>query len=126
VGGPVETALGFHVVRREEVRRLNIHHLLVSYQDAVLADASVQRDRPEASRVAHALRRKLSQHQADLCELAARFSDDEGNRQQCGELGWVVPGMLEPEVEKAVFSLQPGEVSQVVESEYGFHIFWRD
>jgi len=126
IGGPVETAHGFHVVRREAVQRLNIHHVLVTHRDAVLADEAVQRGRLEAARVATALRRKLAKHEADLCELAARFSDDDENRQHCGELGWVVPGMLEPDVEQAVFALHPGEVSEVVESEYGFHIFWRD
>lgn len=126
VGGPVETAHGYHVVRREPVKRLNIHHLLVSYQDAVLADPHVTRNRTEAARVAEALRGKLAAGTADLCALAEQFSDDSQNRDQCGELGWVEPGMLAPDAERAVFDLQPGQVSRVVESEYGFHIFWRD
>jgi len=126
VGGPVETSHGFHVVRREPVRRVNIHHLLVAYRDAVLADEHVKRDRAEAARVANALHRKLSVGDQDPCKLAERFSDDSGNRQSCGDLGWVEPGLLEPEAEKAVFALVPGEVSPVVESVYGFHIFWRD
>ncbi|MBD3220396.1 hypothetical protein GF314_04065 [bacterium] len=126
IGGPVETAHGFHVVRREPVRRLKIHHLLVAHRDAVLADRHVRRDRAEAARIARALRRKAAAGDADLCELATRFSDDQENRQQCGRLGWVEPGMLAPTAERAVFSLEPGEISEVVESEYGFHIFWRD
>jgi peptidyl-prolyl cis-trans isomerase D len=76
--------------------------------------------------VARALRRKVAEGEVDLCELAARFSDDGQNREQCGELGWVEPGMLTPAAEQAVFGLEPGQVSAVVESEYGFHIFWRD
>ncbi|MEZ4388576.1 MAG: peptidylprolyl isomerase [Candidatus Krumholzibacteriia bacterium] len=126
IGGPVETSHGFHIVRREPVRRVNVHHLLVAYRDAVLADSHVTRDRDEARRVAYALRRKLAEGKGDLCDLAAQFSDDGQNSEQCGELGWVEPGMLSPAAEQAVFNLQPGEVSPVVESEYGFHIFWRD
>lgn len=126
VGGPIETAHGFHVVRREPIRRLNIHHLLVAYRDAVMADRGVDRDRDDAARVARALQHKIASGDADLCDLAARFSDDCQNREQCGDLGWVEPGMLAPAAEQAVFGLKPGEVSSVVESEFGFHIFWRD
>lgn len=126
IGGPIETAHGFHVVRREPVRRLNIHHLLIAHRDAVRADQGVDRDRSDAAKVAQALQRKIAGGQADLCELAERFSDDCQNRERCGDLGWVEPGMLAPAAEQAVFSLGPGEVSSVVESEFGFHIFWRD
>lgn len=126
IGGPIETAHGFHVFRREPVKRLQIHHLLVAYRDAVLADRTVSRDHDEARRVAQALRRKLATAApTELCDLAARFSDDQENRQACGQLGWVEPGMLAPDAEQAVFELAPGEISSVVESEYGFHIFWR-
>jgi peptidyl-prolyl cis-trans isomerase SurA len=126
IGGPVETAHGFHVVRREPVQRVRIHHLLVAYRDAVLADPRVTRNRAEASRIARALRHKAAAGDADLCELAARFSDDGENSGTCGQLGWVEPGMLTPAAEQAVFALAPGEISPIVESEYGFHIFWRD
>ena len=126
IGGPLETAHGFHVVCREPVRRLKIHHLLVTHRDAALADRHVRRDRTEAARIARALRKKAAAGDADLCELVIRFSDDQENRRHCGRLGWVEPGMLAPTAERAVFSLQPGEISEVVESEYGFHIFWRD
>ena len=126
IGGPVETAHGFHVVRREPLRHLNIHHLLVAYRGAALAPDHVTRDRAEAARVARALHRKATGGGTDLCVLAARFSDDGENRAQCGEIGWVEPRQLAPSVASVVDDLAPGEVSPVVESEYGFHIFWRD
>jgi peptidyl-prolyl cis-trans isomerase SurA len=126
VGGPVETPYGFHIVRREPVRRVRVHHLLIAHRDAVHAPPGVTRDRDEAAQIAIALQVKISRHEADLCVLAEQFSDDPRNRRECGDLGWVEPGLLKPEVEKKVFSLAPGEVSPVVESEYGFHLFWRD
>jgi len=126
IGGPVETPYGFHVVRRERARRVHAHHLLVAHRDAIRAPEDVRRDRQEADRIANALRTKILQDDVDRCDLTARFSDDHFDDHRCGELGWIEPGLLEPEAERAVFGLQAGEVSPVVETEYGFHIFWRD
>lgn len=125
IGGPVATPFGWHVVRREPVRKVRLHHVLVAHRDALGADPRVERDQAEAARIAEALRVKLSRPGVDHCAVAATFSDDPENRHVCGDLGWIEPGLLEPEVEEAIFALQPGEVSAVVETIYGYHIFWR-
>ncbi len=125
VGGPIATAYGWHVVRREPLPRLRLHHVLIAHRDARRADASLRRDRGEAERIAHALRDKMVDPGVDPCQVAASFSDDPQNRQRCGDLGWIEPGLLEPAAEQAIMALEPGEVSPVVESAFGFHIFWR-
>ena len=126
IGGPVETPYGWHVVRREPLRTVRIHHLLVAHRDARRAAPDVDRDREDARRLAFALHRKLTCEGADACDLTARFSDDPENRLVCGDLGWIEPGLLKADVEHQVFALEPGEVSRIVETDYGFHIFWRD
>ncbi len=125
IGGPVATPYGWHVVRREPIPKVRLHHLLVAYRGALDADRRVQREPAEAARIAAALQARLSQPGVDACGLAATFSDDPENRHVCGDLGWIEPGFLEPVVERAIFALRPGEVSPVVETVYGFHIFWR-
>ncbi|GAB4318269.1 MAG: hypothetical protein Kow0059_11650 [Candidatus Sumerlaeia bacterium] len=59
---------------------------------------------------------------ADFAAVAAEFSDDP-SAQNGGDYGWIKAGAADPLVEKAVFSLQPGQISDIVESPYGFHIF---
>jgi len=59
---------------------------------------------------------------ADFAELAKKVSQDPGSAQQGGQLPFVYRGQLVKEFEDVAFGLQPGEMSQVVESPYGYHI----
>lgn len=62
----------------------------------------------------------------DFAALARTWSDDEGSGERGGELGWITPGTTVPPFDSAVFALEPGEVSDVVESEYGLHVITVD
>ncbi len=59
----------------------------------------------------------------DFATLAVLYSEDPGSAQNGGDLGWMSRGQLVPEFATAAFQLQePGKLSKVVETEYGFHI----
>jgi parvulin-like peptidyl-prolyl isomerase len=70
---------------------------------------------------AETLLRRLEEGE-DFATLAEELSQDPGSAQQGGDLGWVPQGQMVPEFDEAAFSLSPGELSDVVESSFGFHI----
>ncbi len=59
---------------------------------------------------------------ADFAELAKGNSEDPGSAAQGGELGFIVRGQTVPGFEAAVFSLEPGALSELVKTEFGFHL----
>lgn len=81
------------------------------------SDSSKEVARAEAERV-----RQLALEGEDFEDLARRFSQDPGSKDQGGDLGWFRRGAMVAEFEEAAFNLRIDEISQPVESAFGFHL----
>jgi peptidyl-prolyl cis-trans isomerase SurA len=74
------------------------------------------------------VRRKIEEYREqvvngtkDFCTVAILYSEDPGSARECGELGLVPTGVMVPEFDAVALSLKENEVSQVFETQYGWH-----
>lgn len=59
---------------------------------------------------------------ADFAQLATKFSEDEGTKDKGGDLDFFTSGRMVPAFETAAFAMEPGQISDVVKTDFGFHI----
>ena len=90
-------------------------HILIGIGEKASAD-----DRKKAREKAEKLKKELTGG-ADFAALAKGNSSCPSS-QQGGDLGFFGKGQMVPAFEKAAFSLKPGEISDVVETQFGYHI----
>ena len=94
--------------------RVHISHILVPVQPS--PDA-----REKALQKIREVQKKL-QEGADFAELAREYSDDPGSASRGGDLGFTRRGEFVRPFEEVAFNLQIGEISDVVETQFGYHI----
>ncbi len=126
ISGIVETEFGFHVIKGMPPKNpLHYHasHILIAYKGAKDAPDRVTRSREEAKTKAEGLLERVRAGE-DFAKLAGEFSDC-ASAERGGSLGGFLKGQRPPAFEEAAFALDVGEVSGVVETEFGFHIIWR-
>lgn len=95
--------------------RVRVRHILLRTTDQPKEEV----DRIQAR--AEALLKQVKSG-ANFADLAKKNSDDPGSKEKGGDLDWVVRGQTVPEFETAAFNMKPNEISNLVKTQYGFHI----
>ncbi len=99
-------------------------HILVAYQGARRSPKTITRSKSAAkARAAEALAK--IQAGAPFEEIVKQYSDDPGSVDRMGSLGKFRRGDMDPTFSAAAFALQPGQVSDPVETPFGFHLIKR-
>ena len=96
--------------------RVRVEHIL--FMTVGKTDAEVAEIRKKAEDVLKQIKKG-----ANFEDLAKKYSEDPGgSKEKGGDIGWIVQGQTVPAFEKVAFSLPKGAVSDLVKTEYGFHI----
>lgn len=118
----MESPNGFHILRindrrggvtRSIIKQTRVRHIL-------LKPSTVQ-SLEQARATMNKLRKRIVAGE-DFAAVAKQFSNDTASASQGGDLGWVSPGQLVSEFEKAMSTLKPDEVSQPVQTRFGVHL----
>ena len=97
--------------------RVKVRHILLKTQGKPAGRRS-QASRPRREDLL-----KQIKGGADFAELAKKNSEDPGSAANGGDLGdWITHGQMVPEFDKAAFTLKPGQTSDLVKTQYGYHI----
>ena len=101
--------------------QIQVAHILVcSRQDA--ATGLCPQDSPEDREVAESLAERARSSEVPFPDLAKRFSADKATKDLGGELGWLSQDQLPQDFGVAVARLQPGQVSDAVRTDLGWHV----
>ena len=121
----LRSTTGFHLLKlvekrkpapaddKDAVQQTHARHILLKVSPTMTA--------ADAKRKLAELKERLDNKAAKFEELARLFSND-GSASKGGDLGWLYPGDTVPEFETAMNKLKPGEVSDVVETPFGYHL----
>jgi peptidyl-prolyl cis-trans isomerase SurA len=122
----VRSPNGFHVLKlidrqKQEgakalgapVVQTRVRHILIRPSELVSEPAVLRR--------LAEIRDRVSAGQADFADLARQYSND-GSAGRGGDLGWIYLGDTVPDFERAMMALEPGQISQPVRTDFGYHL----
>ena len=99
---------------------IKVSHILARFSSEGGTEVS-EKDRKEALDKINHIKEQLDEGEL-FEEVAKEYSDDESSAENGGDLGYISRGQTIEEFENAAFLLDAGEVSEVIETVYGFHI----
>lgn len=125
----IKSASAFHIVKlggqraasvlkggaaaTTSVQQTKVRHILIKVNQIVSPE--------DARRKLNDIKQRLDNNAGKFEDLAKLFSNDL-SASRGGDLGWVYPGDTVPEFERAMDALKPGEISEPIESPFGFHL----
>ena len=103
--------------QKEEVK---VQHILIQYKGA--RNSRAKRTKAEALKLAQKIAKKAKEGKVSFSYLAEKYSDDPSAKANKGDLGYFTWGRMVGPFQEKAFSMKKGEISDPVETMYGYHI----
>jgi len=121
VAQPARSQAGFHILKllnkrgenKQMVTQNKVRHILVKPNE-------IQNQRQALDKIQDIRSRILAGE--NFFDLAKEYSEDIGSKMSGGEMGWTNPGTFVPEFEEAVQTIEVGELSEPILTQFGWHI----
>jgi peptidyl-prolyl cis-trans isomerase SurA len=122
ISDPIRSPSGFHIIKllglksdmdNQVITTTKVRHILIKTNELI--------DDAEARKRLFELKKRISDGD-DFATLARSHSDDKGSALKGGDLGWVEPGSLVKPFEEAMNRLKVNELSDPVQSQFGWHL----
>jgi len=120
ISKPIRSYYGYHIIvvhsRRPAYGQIRAAHILKTFTEKTHPDVK------ERLLIEITDLKRRAENGEDFAQLAKDHSEDHGSGSRGGDLGWFGINRMVPEFEKAAFALQPGQVSDVITTKFGYHI----
>ncbi|MEO5927517.1 MAG: protein translocase subunit SecD [Patescibacteria group bacterium] len=122
----IQTSQYNAVVKVEEVKdagmEIQARHILIAFAGATNSTSTVSKE--DARRSIEEIRKQVTPK--NFADLAKKYSQEPGAGESGGDLDWFGTGVMVDQFEKPAFALSKGQISDVIESPFGFHIIYKE
>lgn len=120
ISTPIKSDYGYHIIkvhnRRPAWGQVNARHIMKMCSDRMPQEMQEKKYQEMVE-----IKNRLDAGE-DFATLALELSEDKASAQKGGDLGWFGIGRMVREFEKATFALNPGETSEIIKTQFGYHI----
>ena len=121
ISDPIRSPSGFHIITIVEQKGGQTHQVTQTQARHILIKTTIINDNKRVIKHLNQIRSRIINGE-DFATMAKAYSEDTSSATKGGDLGWTKPGTMVPPFEEAMDKLQPGEISEVVQTSFGFHI----
>ncbi|HRY36448.1 MAG TPA: protein translocase subunit SecD [Candidatus Magasanikbacteria bacterium] len=123
----IKSVDGYNIVKKISEKdgdvQVNAAHLLICYTGATNCDSQNYPTKEDALKKIQEIKQQATV--SGFADLVKQYSTEPGAADRGGDLGWFKKGDMVPDFENAVFAMQKGQISDVVETPFGFHLIYK-
>ncbi|MCK5647367.1 MAG: peptidylprolyl isomerase [Gammaproteobacteria bacterium] len=121
ISQPIRSPSGYHIITLIEEKGGKTHLITQTHARHILIKTTIINDNERVILRLNQIRKRIINGE-DFATMAKAHSEDTSSATRGGDLGWFKPGTMVPEFEQAMDKLQAGDISEVVQTNFGYHI----